>query len=159
MLKVKTYLDKSPINGIGLFSNQDISKGDIIWNYDGMIDQSYSKRDVLNMKDKSLKDFLKKYAYLDNSIGQGFYILCVDDARFMNHSTEPNTINGEGHATIASRDIIAGEELTCDYYEIDDDAKTKLSPKIITECIHDGSISRPLVKIKGKWLCGYCNDN
>lgn len=29
--------------------------------------------------------------------------------------------------------------------------------KIVYSCEHDGSISRPLVKRKGKWVCGYCN--
>jgi SET domain-containing protein len=157
MLKVKTYLDNSTINGIGLFANQFIEKGTLIWKFTIFVDRTFSKHVVENMPESDMKEFIMKYSYLDND-SFPHYVLCVDDARFMNHAKKPNTSNGEGKTTIANRDIMEGEELTCNYYEIDDDAKRKLSPKIITECIHDGSISRPLVKIKGKWLCGYCNE-
>lgn len=114
MLLVKTYLDKSSINGIGLFANQFIPKGTLIWdldlNFDGIF---YWPND---------SEFLKKYCYRDGDK----YVLCVDDARFMNHSDTPNTSNGTNHETIANRDIEIGEEITCNYYEIDDDAKNKL---------------------------------
>lgn len=125
MLQVKTYIDKSPINGIGLFSETFIPKGTVVWDFTEHIDLMYSKHVVDNMKDNPIKQFLKRYSYLDGDMGMPQYVLCVDDARFMNHSDHPNTTNGQGHKTIASRDILTGEEITCDYYEIDDDAKSK----------------------------------
>ncbi len=52
------------------------------------------------------------------------HILCVDDARFINHSSQPNTLDTmedvEG-LTIASRDILPGEEITSDYQAFDAD--------------------------------------
>lgn len=33
MLLVNTYLDKSDIEGIGLFASNSIKKGDIVWKY------------------------------------------------------------------------------------------------------------------------------
>lgn len=113
MLRVKTYLDKSPINGIGLFAAEFIKKDSLVWDFDGEIDRIFSHNHN--------NSFIKKYSYMDN----GWYILCVDDARFMNHSKEPNTINGSRHETIACRDIQIGEEITCDYFEIDDSAIEK----------------------------------
>lgn len=46
------------------------------------------------------------------------YILCTDDARFINHSKTPNThgyYGKKGDLTIATFDIKKGEELTEDY--------------------------------------------
>ena len=48
--------------------------------------------------------------------------MCIDDARFMNHSADPNT-HEKGQSSIASRDIAAGEELTCNYGNFDDSKK------------------------------------
>lgn len=45
-------------------------------------------------------------------------VLCGDNARFMNHSFEPNCDDRTG-VTFALRDILAGEELTCDYRVFD----------------------------------------
>ena len=51
------------------------------------------------------------------------YVLCGDDARFFNHSPSPNCVDiydsshglDDAHdVTIAARDILPGEELTCD---------------------------------------------
>jgi SET domain-containing protein len=47
----------------------------------------------------------------------------------MNHSDEPNVIEGDldREENIAACDIEVGEELTCDYYAFDLDAQRKLS--------------------------------
>lgn len=49
----------------------------------------------------------------------GLYVLCGDDARFFNHSEDPNCFDfysdEEQDLTAARRDIRTGEELTCDY--------------------------------------------
>jgi hypothetical protein len=49
----------------------------------------------------------------------GLYVLCGDDARFLNHSENPNCFDfysgEEQDITVAERDIYLGEELTCNY--------------------------------------------
>jgi hypothetical protein len=46
----------------------------------------------------------------------GTHTLSFDDARFTNHSDDPNTANAaDGVSTVAVRDIEAGEEITWDY--------------------------------------------
>ena len=72
---------------------------------------------------------LQRYLYLDERSEK--YIFCLDNARFMNHSEKPNTesvfpaSDHFGH-DVASRDIAAGEELTCDYREFDHDHARKV---------------------------------
>ena len=55
---------------------------------------------------------------------EGGYVLCSDDARFFNHSTNANCKSGIGktHAII---DIKIGEEITDNYMEWDELFKLK----------------------------------
>jgi hypothetical protein len=68
------------------------------------------------------------YAYGQQSGSKKTFILCGDHSRHMNHSDHANLIEaGNGDAfNIAARDILAGEELTCDYNAFDTDASFKL---------------------------------
>jgi SET domain-containing protein len=57
-------------------------------------------------------------------------VLCIDNARFMNHADEPNTAGVHTAGAIdgydvATRDISKGEELTCDYRLFDAEANLK----------------------------------
>ncbi|MCA1638956.1 MAG: SET domain-containing protein-lysine N-methyltransferase [Acidobacteria bacterium] len=60
---------------------------------------------------------MRKYTYRE--IHSGLYVLCGDDARFFNHCAKPNCLdfyhNAQQDLTVASRNINAGEELTCNY--------------------------------------------
>lgn len=111
---VKTKLGLSPISGIGLFANEAIKKDQIVWQFNPLIDVLLSKDEMNSLSISSKEQFLN-YAYLDITIGK--YLLCGDDARFFNHSDEPNcydsNINPE--VTIANKDIAIGEEITCNY--------------------------------------------
>jgi SET domain-containing protein len=113
MIVVKTKLDKSLISGIGLFANQDILKGDLIWKM-----TSISVFRITPDKYKELsqieKDFIKEkdYYWLDE---QGNYLIPIDDSRFVNHSNNPNIIETYENFCVASRNIKQNEELTIDY--------------------------------------------
>ena len=49
MLRVKTYLDKSNIDGIGLFANENIKKGQILWQYVSNFDKEFSFDEYLKI--------------------------------------------------------------------------------------------------------------
>ncbi|MBI5266465.1 MAG: SET domain-containing protein-lysine N-methyltransferase, partial [candidate division Zixibacteria bacterium] len=64
------------------------------------------------------REIFLKYSYLSRK--GPYYVLCFDDARFFNHSFNPNVAekansNGEESLDVAARDIHPGEELTCNY--------------------------------------------
>lgn len=115
MLRVRTYLAASPIDGIGLFAAEPIPRGAIVWKLDERFDRSYDLRDI-PADDALLHDMLARYGYRTSAAP--VVILCGDDARFMNHSPTANT-DEIGEMTIAVRDIAAGEEITCDYAKFD----------------------------------------
>jgi len=60
---------------------------------------------------------LLHYGYIDPRLRR--FILCCDDARFINHSDTPNIVpefdEGGYGIDVAARDIAEGEEITADY--------------------------------------------
>lgn len=114
MFKVPTYLAPSPIHGIGVYTAVPISAGTVLWTYDPPVDQEIPPDEMASIPEP-YQTRLRHFSYLDES---GVYVLCGDNARFMNHSSEPNC-DDTGSATIAARDIEPDEELTCDYRTFD----------------------------------------
>ncbi len=113
MLLVKTYLDKSPIHGLGVFAGEFIRKDTKIWRFVEGYDRCYSPKQFARLP-KPARDFLKNYGYrVDGEI-----LFTVDNDRHMNHSDKPNTYLKSGYA-IARRNIRKGEEITNDYREFD----------------------------------------
>jgi SET domain-containing protein len=115
MLCVKTRLGQSEIEGVGLFAAEPIPKGTVVWRYDPRFDLSLDMRDI-PADDTIAREWLMRYGYQQTE--DPVYIVCGDNARFMNHSDEPNCddVNDE---TVALRDIAEGEEITCDYARFD----------------------------------------
>jgi uncharacterized protein len=121
MLLVKTYLDRSLIHGIGLFAAEPIRKGTVVWRRSSAIDVVLSP-DQIEALSPPAREQIRKYTYRDRVLGG--HVLCGDDARFLNHTEDPNCRDlpdADGGATVAARDIAAGEELTCDYAAFDAD--------------------------------------
>lgn len=129
MLMVKTRLGPSDIAGIGLFADQDIPKGTVTWQFMSGYDLLLTQGEIDRLPEPARSN-LRDHTYRDAE--SGLHILCVDNARFMNHASPPNTagvhVKGaiEGH-DVATRDIKKGEELTCDYRVFDADVALKLS--------------------------------
>jgi SET domain-containing protein len=113
MLLIRTYLDKSPIQGIGVYAKDHIAKGAIVWKLDERFDRLISV-DVWEAQTGPVKDYLDRYAYPRRSDPR-FIVFEADDARYMNHADQPNCDFSGGDAARALRDIAPGEELTCDY--------------------------------------------
>ncbi|HZD06207.1 MAG TPA: SET domain-containing protein-lysine N-methyltransferase [Longimicrobiales bacterium] len=114
MLKVPTYLAPSPIHGTGVYTAVPISEGTVVWEYDSPVDWEIPPEEMARIPEP-YQTRLRHFSYLDES---GLYVLCGDNAKFMNHSFEPNC-DDSGRTTVAARDIAAHEELTCDYRSFD----------------------------------------
>ncbi len=112
MLLVKTFLGESKIHGIGLFAAESLKKGTVIWEFSPHIDMTFPITRV-HEAPQQVKEFLNTYGYVPIE-RPDVYIICVDNARFINHADKPNTDDTTGK-TIASRDIASGEEILSDY--------------------------------------------
>jgi len=109
MLLVKTYLDRSPIHGIGVFAGETIRKDTKIWRFVYGFDRFYNRRTLAKLP-KQAKDFIRLHGY---QWGKEI-LLSMDHDTFMNHSDDPNTYFHNGYV-LARRTIRKGTEITNDY--------------------------------------------
>lgn len=100
----------SPLIGVGVFATALIPKGTITW-VRCKLDRSFSVEDVRALG-PAYEAVIARYAYTD-SVGR--LVLCWDYGRYMNHSCDPACISPGFDCDVAVRDILPGEELTCDY--------------------------------------------
>jgi hypothetical protein len=115
MLRVPTYVAPSPIAGVGLFAATRLPTGTIIWEYTEGVDWQISS-DELETFPEPYRSRIRHYVYEDDT---GIYVLCGDNAKFMNHHPRPNCSDVDPRYTKTTRVVRAGEELTCDYREFD----------------------------------------
>jgi SET domain-containing protein len=119
MLLIETRLAQSPTHGIGLFAAQHVEAGAKIWEFTPGFDLELSEEELGRLSEACRLRVLH-YAYYNARRMR--YILCSDDARFINHSDQPNTVDvgfgdsavSEGQ-TFAARAVQLGEEITSDY--------------------------------------------
>jgi len=113
-LLVKTFLNVSslPNAGIGCFAAEFIAQGTKIWELNTAVDRIYTQQDFDRLSELEQK-FVETYAYKHHDL----YFLCVDNARFFNHSsTDFNTLDPDTeYVTYAARDIQPGEEILSNY--------------------------------------------
>jgi len=116
MLLIPVLVKPSPVHGLGAFAAAAIRKCAPVWRFTPGFDLDVGPQEVAKQPDHFRKVLLH-YGYLDPRLNR--YILCSDDARFINHSDAANLevdFSADPHGVdFAARDISAGEELTIDY--------------------------------------------
>lgn len=113
MFVINTYIAKSDIEGVGVFTAEAVKAGQVISKFEPEFDRLIPTRAYLAAP-AHLKALLDRYAFPHPEKPE-FIVYEVDNSRFMNHSKTPNTDYSDFAAGRALRDIAAGEELTCDY--------------------------------------------
>ncbi len=113
MLLVDVYLDKSSIQGIGVFARHRIAQGTMIWKLDPRFDRRIPV-ETYEGETGPVKSYLDRYAYPDRR-DPNFIVFEADDARYMNHADDPNCDVSSPEEAYALRDIAPGEEMTCNY--------------------------------------------
>jgi SET domain-containing protein len=124
MLRVPTFLAPSPIAGVGLFAATDLAAGTIIWEYTEGVDWRLSPEELTGFPEP-YRSRLRHYVYEEDT---GWFVLCGDNAKFMNHADTPNCDDPDGAFTVTNRLVRAGEELTCDYRSFDRDSRLNGMP-------------------------------
>ena len=119
MMLVRTELRPSAIHGLGAFLLEPVAKGSVVWRFDSRVDRVYSPTEIQSLPEH-VQEYLRTYSTWHQQ--SGLFVLCGDNGRYFNHSTEPSTVSngisfGEDHAL---RDLAVGEELTSDYATICD---------------------------------------
>jgi uncharacterized protein len=119
MLLIKTYLAPSKIHGIGLFAAADTPADTKICAIHPSVDRVYTKDELMGIRSEIAREQLQRYAGVSADGEQ--YVICGDDARFINHSTDPNCAFPPELKTLlfALRPIRKDEELTINYKFVD----------------------------------------
>lgn len=119
MLVIPTYVERSSIDGLGLFAGQDIEEGDVIWFYDPSTDLVFDKQtfnQIIELLPKDVSERITRWSYTR----KGTIVLPADNAKFVNHSNHPNIICN-GKYDLAVRKILKDEEITNDYKQFEED--------------------------------------
>jgi hypothetical protein len=96
--------------GWGVVATRLIPKGSITWARDEL-DRTLRPAAVEALGEH-YRAIVDKYTFVD---ARGDYVLCWDNARFINHSCRATCMSPGFEFEIAVRDIAPGEELTDDY--------------------------------------------
>lgn len=127
MIHIKYKLDKSPIHGIGIFADQNIKKGQLIFTAEPILDVNITDDQFSSLNDAEKKE-IKYWGYFNKFTNK--WHVDFDHIHFLNHSYSPNTTQNTTSSEaclIASRDISLGEELTQNYleFETEEDLKNR----------------------------------
>ena len=119
MFLIDTYLGKSKIHGVGVFSKQNVKKGRKIKEVRPEFEIRFNKTNLPRMP-LALANFIQTHAYEEN---ENEYCLGIDNEKYLNHSNDPS-VDDEGYAL---KDIKIGDEITIDYNNFDDNIKLWLT--------------------------------
>ena len=152
MLLVKTKIRESKIHGIGLFADEFITKGTVVWRFTPGFDQRFTREQIASFPDL-LQIYV--YTYCWRSKKNGLYCFSADNGKHFNHSKNSNVLSKyhddeEEVVTVAVKDIGVGEEMVDDYssFEYDRseddildaiaakfDLKDELDPRFKTDAV------------------------
>jgi len=119
MIHVKYALKSSSLHGVGLFANQPIRKGDVIYTASPLLDVNLTQEQFDSLDQKE-KDEVKWWGFFDQPSGK--WHVDFDVSKFINHSKDATVTQDAAHDDaylVASRDIEPGEELTQNYLEFE----------------------------------------
>ena len=119
MLYIRYTLKASDLHGIGLFTDEPIAKGRVVYTASPLLDLNITQKqfDTLDQKEK---DEILWWGFFDKP--SQMWHVDFDVSKFINHSYQPSVTQDPDHEEaylIAARDIQPGEELTQNYLEFE----------------------------------------
>jgi uncharacterized protein len=119
MIHIKYKLETSPLHGIGLYADEYISKGALIYTASPLLDLNISE-EQFDMLDEKEKQEVRWWGFSDPVTGA--WHVDFDVTRFINHSLDATVAQDPSRTDaylVAVRNIEAGEELTQNYLEFE----------------------------------------
>lgn len=119
MMHIKYKLDKSKHHGIGIFADQDIKKGQLIYTVSPILDVNIKKKQFDSLTPSEQKEVRYWGFWVEKD---KVWHVDFDVSKFVNHSFEPTTtqdFSKEEAYLVATRDLKSGEELTQNYLEFE----------------------------------------
>lgn len=114
MLKVLYHIGPSRIHGMGVFTDQDIPAGGLVWQFDDERDLVITMEEFASLSPSRQQDVMHRAEWRAE---KNAFVMGLDGDYFMNHSDAPTLID-LGDSMIAARFLPRGVELTCDYRDV-----------------------------------------
>lgn len=125
MLHKKCVVRSSELHGAGLFADEDISKGSVVYTASPLLDVDITQEQFDSL-DKKEQEQVKYWGFWDEP--NNVWHVDFDTSKFINHAY-PATLSQDETYTdaylVATRDIKKGEELTQNYLEFESEEDLK----------------------------------
>lgn len=117
MIHISYKILASKTHGIGLFADQNIKGGDLIYTPSPLLDVDLTPEQFQGLTENEQREVMY-YGYFNKYSGK--YHVAFDAIRVLNHANTDvaNVTQNEEMIMTAKRDIQKGEELLQDYVEI-----------------------------------------
>ncbi len=112
MIIVPTHLGNSPIHGPGVFASECISKGTRVWEFNPLLEIRFSEEEFQRLPPSARRE-IEMHLYQPEEGGLLYYESTM--GKYMNPARDPNVDFSDVGVAVATRDIQAGEQLTCDW--------------------------------------------
>jgi SET domain-containing protein len=119
MIHIAYKLKSSDLHGVGLFADEDIKKGQLVYTASPLLDLNITQ-EQFDRLDQKEKDEVLWWGFFDQP--SKMWHVDFDVSKFINHSSDATVTQDENHDEaylIAVRDIKSGEELTQNYLEFE----------------------------------------
>ena len=111
LLLIDHVVAPSDVDGLGVFATAFVANGARIYQFNPLIDREIPESE-LGQLPRHVIMTIHKHGDFDEL--RNVFRLSADGTYYMNHSDDPN-VEDRGDEMFACRDILAGEELLCDY--------------------------------------------
>lgn len=112
-------MDKSDKHGIGLFADEDLKEGQLIYTASPLLDVNLTQEQFDALSEREKEEF-RWWGFFDEP-SQRWHV-DFDVSKFINHSIDGTVTQDKDHDEaylVAARDIQSGEELTQNYLEFE----------------------------------------
>lgn len=125
MIHIKYKLDKSDKHGIGLFADEDLKEGQLVYAASPLLDVNITQEQFDSLSDREKEEF-QWWGFFDEP-SQRWHV-DFDVSKFINHSEEGTVTQDKNHEEaylVTTRDVKSGEELTQNYLEFESEEDLK----------------------------------
>ncbi len=125
MIHIKYKLNKSNLHGIGLFTDEDLEKGQIVYSSSPSLDLNLTENQFNSLKEEEKKE-IKHWGFYN--VKRKIWHVDFDVSKFINHSNQGNLTLDKNQADttlVAIRNIAKDEELTQNYLEFEEQDNLK----------------------------------
>ena len=119
MIHIKYKLKSSDLHGIGLFADEPLVKGQLVYTASPLLDLNITQEQFDTLDEREKKEILW-WGFFDQP--SQMWHVDFDVSKFINHSYNATVTQDEEHDAaylVAARNVEAGEELTQNYLEFE----------------------------------------